>query len=274
MTDKYAVFGNPIVQSKSPLIHNAFAKQAQDPIAYDKQLVEVGGFTSAADTFFAEGGKGLNITMPFKQDAFEYADTLSERAELAGAVNTLAKRADGTIFGDNTDGFGLVFDISERLGWSLRDKNILVLGAGGAVRGVLLPLLQQNPKRLVVANRTAEKARALADLFAPYGKIEGRAYAFAEEERFDVIINGTSASLNGDVPPIDPAILSASPCLYDMVYGAEPTAFMRWASEHDVADIADGIGMLVGQAAESFYIWRGKRPQMDTVIDMLRAQTA
>lgn len=268
--DQYRVFGNPISHSKSPLIHRLFALQTGEPLEYEKQLVELGGFDQAADEFFAEGGKGLNVTVPFKLDAFRYADELTDRARAAGAVNTLAKQIDGRVVGDNTDGVGMVGDIVDHHGWSLTGKRVLVLGAGGAVRGVIQPLLQQQPAQLVVANRTVAKARQLVEDFRDLGQIEGCGFTDLQGKTFDVVINGTSASLAGDLPPLPDDLLGPDALCYDMMYAAEPTVFMAWAAQHNAAKIADGLGMLVGQAAASFYLWRGRLPEVKPVIETLR----
>ena len=273
MTDKYAVFGNPIEHSKSPQIHRQFAEQTGQDLSYSKQLVAEDGFEAAADTFFAEGGKGLNITVPFKQDAYSYAARTTHRARRAGAVNTLSLEADGTVLGDTTDGVGLVSDIVDNLGWQVRHKKVLILGAGGAVRGVLEPLLEQQPQHIVIANRTVDKALQLAKGFAEFGYTLGCGFDMLDEQQFDLIINGTSAGLQGDLPPLPDCLIDsggATAC-YDMLYGAEPTPFMQWATERG-AVVSDGLGMLVGQAAESFALWRDLRPQTAPVIANLRAQ--
>ncbi len=272
--DRYAVFGNPIAHSKSPQIHTLFAQQTAQPMVYNKQLVDVDAFAEAARMFFAAGGCGLNITVPFKLDAYAFANTLSERAQQAGAVNTLKKLPDGSVFGDNTDGAGLLRDITLNLGWHLRDKRVLVIGAGGAVRGVIAPLLAENPQRLVIANRTLAKAESLVQLFntgkaAQASKILRASSLQIHARPFDVVINGTSASLGGEMPDLDPAILAPGACCYDMMYGKELTPFLRWAQENG-ATVADGLGMLVEQAAESFYLWRGIRPQTAPALTALR----
>jgi len=277
MSDRYAVFGNPIAHSKSPQIHAAFAKQTQQDLHYDRQRVEVGNFSAAAAAFFDAGGKGLNITVPFKLDACAFATVLTARAQQAAAVNTLALQSDGTILGDNTDGLGLVADITTNLGWLLRDKKILLLGAGGAVRGVLGPLLLQQPQCIVIANRTAQKALELAATFSSSEKsgfqksMQGCGYEQLGDTAFDVVINGTSASLAGDLPPLPANLLAANACCYDMMYGAKPTVFMQWALQQGAAHVADGLGMLVEQAAEAFTLWRGARPRTAEVIAELRA---
>jgi shikimate dehydrogenase len=269
--DKYAVFGNPIRHSKSPSIHAAFALQCEQQLQYRAVLVELDKFEGACKYFFADGGRGLNITVPFKRDACEFADKLSERARLAGAVNTLRVEEDGSIFGDNTDGIGLVRDMIANLGWTLGSSRILVLGAGGAVRGVLELLLRENPQLLRIVNRTASRAEQLAREFERLGPVEGAGYDSLGGEQFDLIINGTSASLGDDLPPLPDDLLTDKSCCYDMVYGAQPTVFMRWAAQHTAWSVADGLGMLVEQAAESFYLWRGLRPQTGSVIAELRA---
>ncbi|WP_372878196.1 shikimate dehydrogenase [Spongiibacter marinus] len=268
--DQYAVFGNPIKHSRSPQIHAAFAEQTGQALHYRAHKVELGRFAEVASEFFRNGGRGLNITVPFKLDAFEFADELSGRARRAGAVNTLARGEDGRIYGDNTDGVGMVRDINDNLGWSLAGKRILVLGAGGAVRGILGPLLKQRPDELVVANRTLEKAEALAELFAELGPVSGQPFEALPGRQFDLIINGTSASLSGDLPPLPSHILSNEGSAYDMMYGAEPTPFMRWAAAEAAWAVSDGLGMLVEQAAESFCIWRGVRPDTRPVIELIR----
>ncbi len=267
----YAVFGNPISQSKSPQIHHIFARQTDEAISYTKQLVELGDFAEAAREFFELGGRGLNVTVPFKEDAFDYADELSERAKTAGAVNTLALRDDGSVFGDNTDGAGLVWDISQRLGWPLERRRVLMLGAGGAVRGVLLPLMQAGPGELVIANRTESKANQLAETFSGLGNIGACAFqSLSELPAFDVIINGTSASLAGAVPDIPRSSCDAQTKVYDMAYADTLTPFLAWAEDQGCDEFADGFGMLVAQAAESFYLWRGKRPRIEVTIKELR----
>jgi shikimate dehydrogenase len=267
---RYAVMGNPVAQSKSPVIHKLFAHQFGHEIEYTALWVDLDGFHEAVEQFRAEGGKGLNVTVPFKPDAFRVADNLSDRARLAGAVNTLRFEPDGKIFGDNTDGTGLVHDLTKNLGIHLRGRKILVLGAGGAVRGVLGPLLKQNPAMLVIANRTVSKARELAKTFAPFGKVEAVGYDELVGKRFDVVINGTSASLKGEVPPLPVNLFANNAVAYDMMYGDKPTPFLEWAMLHGAATAADGLGMLVEQAAESYLLWRGERPETKHVITALR----
>ena len=274
MTDRYAVMGNPIAHSKSPAIHARFAEQTGQTIDYRAIRVEEGAFPAAVEAFRAEGGHGLNVTVPFKQEAWAAATQRSERAERAGAVNTLRFEADGGLFGDNTDGIGLVRDLTHNHGVALEGQRILILGAGGAVRGVLQPILEHAPAQLFIANRTAARAEELAAAFADAGPVAGGGFdapQLSSGEPFDVVINGTAASLQGDVPPIAPELLARGALCYDMMYAAEPTAFLRWAVANGVVRAVDGLGMLVEQAAESFQIWRGVRPDTAPVIEALRA---
>lgn len=269
--DRYAVFGNPIRHSRSPQIHAAFAAQTQQQLSYRAHLVELGQFDRAAREFFAGGGKGFNITVPFKLDAFAFAQELSGRAKRAGAVNTLALQADGTIYGDNTDGVGLARDITENLGWKLAERRILILGAGGAVRGILEPLLRYQPDLVVIANRTVEKAQQLARSFGDIGEVRACRFEGLAGNQFDIVINATSASLAGELPPLPGDLLNDGCCCYDLMYGAQPTPFMVWAASEMAWAVADGLGMLVEQAAEAFWTWRGVRPKTQPVIEMLRA---
>jgi len=268
--DKYAVFGNPIKHSKSPLIHGLFAEQCEQQMQYRAVRVDLDGFALAAQRFFDSGGAGLNITVPFKQDAFRFAHRLSDRAMRAGAVNTLSRAEDGAIEGDNTDGIGLVRDMIANLGWVVQGLRVLVLGAGGAARGVLEPLLRERPRELLVVNRTPARASQLATEFSDIAPFEGGAYDLIGERQFDLIINATSAGLSGEMPQLPSSLLTERSCCYDMVYGAEPTPFMRWSARHAAWAVADGLGMLVEQAAQSFYIWRQVRPETRPVINQLR----
>lgn len=268
--DHYAVFGNPISQSKSPLIHSLFAVQTKQILAYTRVEPPTNGFNSGITHFFANGAKGANVTAPFKLAAFEFADKLSERATISGAVNTLQKREDGSIFGDNTDGPGLVLDLL-RLNIQLKNKRILLLGAGGAARGVLQPLMLQQPALLVVANRTQSKAAILASLIpSPLLQSSGFDELSSQNTDFDVIINSTSASLTAQLPAVAPSVIAAASYVYDMSYGDKPTVFMQHATSLGVKNVFDGLGMLVGQAAESFLLWRGVRPLVEPVIKTLR----
>lgn len=269
--DKYAVVGNPIQHSKSPQIHQAFAKQFNEVIAYEALLVELDDFEKYLDQFFNEGGKGLNVTVPFKLRAHQYADKLSDCAKLAGAVNTLIKNKDGTITGDNTDGIGLVEDIINNHQTELAGKNVLVLGAGGAVRGILEPLLKQQPKQVTIVNRTAAKITELQTAFSTMAEIKATTYEeLAQHSPYDMIINGTSASLSGDLPPLPDNICSSKTFCYDMMYAASDTAFLHWAKQHHCEKMADGLGMLVGQAAVSYFLWRALKPDTCPVINSLR----
>ena len=266
--DRYAVMGNPIKHSKSPRIHSLFAAQTGERLEYVALEAPLDGFEATLREFFEGGGKGLNITVPFKERAWQEVDIRQPRAEKAGAVNTLFA-LNGELVGDNTDGVGLVQDLTINQGCLLRGRRILVVGAGGAVRGVLGPLLEHQPAELVLANRTRAKAEALAQLFADEGPI--RACEFTElDDAFDLIINGTSASLAGDLPPLPARVIGAETVAYDMMYGAQETPFNRWAREQGAARVIDGLGMLVEQAAEAFFLWRGIRPDTAPVLQRLR----
>ncbi|MCE8010032.1 shikimate dehydrogenase [Billgrantia desiderata] len=272
MTDRYCVFGNPISHSKSPLIHAAFAAQTGEALEYTAIEAPLNDFAGAWQRFVVQGGRGANVTVPFKEEAFRLCDTLSRRAQRAGAVNTLVLGKNGLgndfkIYGDTTDGVGLVRDL-EHHGVALEGARILVLGAGGAVRGVLEPLLATRPARVQVANRTAAKAAALAEDFADLGEIHGGGFDEVSGP-FDLVVNGTSASLSGDLPPLPDDLFAAGATAYDMMYGAEPTVFLCWAEARGARGI-DGLGMLVEQAAESFFLWRNKRPETGPVRDVLR----
>jgi shikimate dehydrogenase len=268
--DRYAVFGNPIAHSKSPLIHRLLAEQTGQEMRYDALLLPLDDFAGQARAFFAQG-RGANVTVPFKEEAFRLADSLTARAQRAGAVNTLSRQADGTLLGDNTDGAGLVRDLTVNAGYALAGRRVLLLGAGGAVRGVLQPLLMQAPGELVIANRTASRAEQLAAAFADLGPLRAAAFD-ALRGPFDLIVNGTSASLAGELPPLTDGLVEAGRTLcYDMMYGREPTAFCRWASGHG-ARAVDGLGMLVEQAAEAFHLWRGVRPDSASVLERLRRE--
>jgi shikimate dehydrogenase len=267
MPDRYAVIGNPIAHSKSPDIHAAFARQTGQDMRYERLLAPLEGFGATLREFIAQGGRGANVTVPFKLDAHALSTRLSARAEAAGAVNTLIVDGD-TVTGDNTDGYGLVADITVNAGMALAGKRILLLGAGGAARGVILPLLQQEPQELVIANRTLEKAEELARRFGAAGSLHACRFD-ALGTGFDLVVNATSASLSSELPPLRPAIFGAHCLAYDMMYGKEPTVFMRFADECGAA-ARDGLGMLVEQAAESFRLWRGVKPETGAVLAQLR----
>lgn len=268
----YAVMGNPVAHSKSPRIHALFAAQTGQRLQYIAIQVDPGGFEQAVSSFVANGGSGLNVTVPFKPQAWDLVDERSERAALAGAVNTIAVRAQGRLYGDNTDGSGLVSDLTGNLGAVIAGRRLLLLGAGGAARGVLGPLLAQAPAALFIANRTADRAAELAQAFGGFGPVRGGGYDDLRGEVFDLVINATSASLQGEVPPLPDGLLAPDAWCYDMMYGPKPTPFMAWARRHGAARVSDGLGMLVEQAAESFMLWRGVRPQTTPVIATLREE--
>ncbi|MCX8085476.1 MAG: shikimate dehydrogenase [Rhodocyclaceae bacterium] len=269
MPDRYAVFGNPIAHSKSPRIHALFAAQTGEDISYEAILAPLDGFAAAVHAFAAAGGKGANVTVPFKEEAFRLATTLTPRAQAAGAVNTLSF-AEDAILGDNTDGAGLVRDLQANLGFDLAGRRILLLGAGGAARGVMLPLLEAGPASLVIANRTEEKAFRLALEFAGKADIlpEGCGFAALAGREFDLVINATSTGLSDIALPLPPRLFAPRALAYEMVYGRE-TPFMKTAREQG-ARVADGLGMLVEQAAESFRLWRGVRPATAPVLAALK----
>ena len=271
MTDRYCVFGNPIAHSKSPAIHTLFAASSDQHLTYEALLAPLDGFANTVRDFVAAGGRGANVTVPFKEEAFRLCDRLSLRAERAGAVNTLVFEGK-EIFGDNTDGAGLVRDITENLGFSLSGKRILLLGAGGAARGVILPLLAADPASLFIANRSAEKAEVLAALFAGSVTVDGGNVAKIAGKSFDLVINATSASLSGEILPLPAGVFAAGSLAYDMMYGKGDTVFMAQARQLGAAQCADGLGMLVEQAAEAFTLWRGVRPETQPVLASLRAQ--
>lgn len=271
MTDRYAVFGNPIKHSKSPQIHAAFASSTDQDLTYEAICVPEDNFEGYVSDFLSGDGRGLNITIPFKQEAWALAEVRSPRAELAGAVNTLYRDEQGRLCGDNTDGVGMVRDIVRNNGGTIEGKKVLILGAGGAVRGVLQPVLEQKPELLVIANRTASKAEELAGLVTDLGNVSGGGYDELAGQSFDLIINGTAASLQGEIPPLPANVLAQGAWCYDMMYAAEPTAFCVWATEQGAEKSIDGLGMLVEQAAESFRIWRGLDPDSKTVISDIRA---
>lgn len=269
MTDRYAVIGNPIEHSKSPLIHQLFAAQSGQDMTYERMLGNREDFSGDVQRFIDAGGRGLNVTVPFKEQAFDLADSLSERARQAGAVNTLLFEA-GRIRGDNTDGEGLVRDLGCNQGFNFAASRILLLGAGGASRGVLFPLLAESPASITLANRTASKALELAAR-AGDPRVRGCGLDQLTGQQFDLVINGTAAGLGGEVPAIDAGCLSPGGWTYDMMYGSEPTAFVLWGQAHGAARALDGLGMLVEQAAESFRLWRGVTPDTEAVISALRA---
>jgi len=271
MSDLYAVFGNPIAHSKSPFIHAAFAAQTGVDLVYQARLAPIDDFPGALAAFVAEGGRGANVTVPFKEQAFRLCDELTPRAARAGAVNTLSIGG-ARVIGDNTDGAGLVADIVGNLGIALHAKRILLLGAGGAARGVIEPLLEAGAGDLVVANRSADKAVALASAFADLAPVTGGSFGELAGREFDVVINATAASLAGERLPLPAGIFAPGALAYDMMYGKGETPFLAQARVAGAAHCADGLGMLVGQAAEAFAVWRGVRPETAPVLAALRAQ--
>jgi shikimate dehydrogenase len=268
--DRYAVIGNPVAHSKSPQIHTLFAEQTGQTLVYTAERADSGQFAPTAKNFFQHHGRGLNITVPFKEEAWSFATQRSDRAQRAGAVNTLKLLPDGSVYGDTTDGVGLVRDLKQNHGIPIKDRSVLIIGAGGAVRGVLEALLEQRPARLLISNRTRHKAVQLAKDFSDLGNIAGCGLNELSQHSFDIVINGTSASLKGDLPALPDTIFNEHACSYDMMYAAQPTAFMQWSREHGAQQVLDGLGMLVEQAAESFYLWRGVRPQTKPVIEHIR----
>lgn len=270
--ERYAVFGDPVKHSKSPRIHTLFAEQTGQTLQYHAQHVLAGDFQTAVAVFFAEGGKGINCTLPLKELAWAYATTKTERAQCAKAVNTLSLQTDGSLLGDNTDGCGLIRDLTCNLGLQLAATKILILGAGGAARGIIAPLLAEQAECVVVANRTPEKATTLAEDFRVFGAINGCGFAELQAQQFDLIINATSASLTGQLPPLPADILTKQGYCYDLAYADSPTAFVRWGLENNASKSVDGLGMLIEQAAEAFYIWRGVRPLTQPVIDLFASE--
>lgn len=274
MTDRYAVIGNPIEHSKSPAIHAAFARQTHQQMEYSRILGALDDFAGDVRSFVAAGGRGLNVTVPFKEQAWALLADRSARARAAGAVNTIIVLDGGMLRGDNTDGVGLLRDLTENHGFAPAGKRILLLGAGGAARGVLQPLLDSGPAELVIANRTASKAVGLAEGHGTAGgaMLRGCGLDGLVGARFDLIINATSSGLEGGVPDIPGDCLADGGWAYDMLYADSQTPFCRWANEHGASRAMDGLGMLVEQAAESFLLWRGVRPRTGPVIDMLRGR--
>lgn len=268
--DRYVVLGNPIAHSKSPLIHRLFAEQTQQNMDYQAVFVPLDGFEQTVTALFAKGIQGCNITIPFKQNAWNFAHELSPYAQTAGALNTLMICPDQRIYGHNTDGLGMMRDLRVNKQVAIQGKKVLVLGAGGAVRGIIQPLLEAEPAYVLLANRTASTALELARDFKNLGELQGLGLE-AITGSFDLIINGTAASLQGGMPPLPVACLAEGGVCYDMMYGNEPSPFMRWAYENHAAQVFDGIGMLIEQAAEAFELWRGIRPDTQPVFAALKA---
>jgi shikimate dehydrogenase len=267
--DEYGVFGHPVNHSLSPFIHGLFARQTGQLMSYRPYDVAPEDFATRVAEFFAQGGRGLNVTLPHKIAAVEVAATLTARAAHAAAVNTLAIKGDG-ILGDNTDGAGLVRDLCDNLGLVITNRRILVIGAGGATRGILAPLLGLSPALVVIANRTLARAEALAVAFSDLGATQAVAFEYIEPAPFDFVINATSASLSGDMPPFPPEVIGTETVCYDLAYGRSATAFVQWARAQGCAQALQGLGMLVEQAAESFRLWRGVRPATGAVLEVLR----
>ncbi len=266
-TDKYAVLGNPIEHSMSPLLHEFFAQKTGQDLSYGRILVETGTFEKTVRDFFKNGGRGCNVTVPCKLDAYKLADSLSDYAKAAGAVNTLKVMEDGSIYGDNTDGRGLVYDL-KRLSCPLADARILIIGAGGAAKGILLPILNEAPKEIVIANRTVSKAQSLSSLYPD--KVKGCGFDELEGS-FDLIINASSTSLSGELPPIKDEIIEKAQAVYDLMYSKTAlTTFTQKALSLNVPKVSDGFGMLIGQAILSFELWRGVKPDFDSAIKKFR----
>ena len=274
MTDRYVVIGHPIAHSQSPRIHAMFAAQTGQDITYEKLLAPVDGFAESVKAFIDEGGRGANVTLPFKLEAYELADEVSERAHHARAANTLSFSGE-QISADNTDGIGLVRDIEINLDFDLKDKRVLLMGAGGAARGVLLPLLEASPARLIIANRTPERAIELAQsakhqAAAAHTDVSACGFGALSGQHFELVINATSSSLSDELPPLPDDLFATGALAYDMMYGKGLTSFLAYAEARNVERLADGLGMLVEQAAESFLIWRGVRPDTQPVMLALR----
>ncbi|MGL5967214.1 MAG: shikimate dehydrogenase [Kluyvera sp.] len=268
--ESYVVFGNPIAHSKSPFIHEQFAQQLQICHPYGRMLAPLDQFTATLDAFFKQGGKGANVTVPFKEEAFARADELTERAALAGAVNTLKRLDDGRILGDNTDGIGLLSDL-ERLKLIKPGYRVLLVGAGGAARGVLLPLLSLDCS-VTVTNRTHARAQTLAELFSHTGSVSALPMSELEGHKFDLIINATSSGIAGEMLPLPASLVNAHVCCYDMFYQKGNTAFLAWCAEQGAKHYADGLGMLVGQAAHAVLLWHGVLPDVEPVIESLKRE--
>jgi shikimate dehydrogenase len=268
--DSYAVVGFPVSHSKSPMIHAMFAEQTEQALTYSRLEVPPAQFRETVEAFFAGGGKGLNITVPHKESAWEMVDWRAPDADKAGAVNTLYRLPDGRLAGANTDGVGLVRDIEHNHSCSLENTTVLILGAGGAVRGLLPRLIAAKPRHIIIANRTVSKAQALETLFADQFSITACSYDSLQGLGPDWIINGSSAGLHGDMPDLPATLVTNKTCCYDMVYAPGGTVFQRWAQQSGASRALDGTGMLVEQAAESFYIWRGIRPETGPVLQALR----
>ncbi len=272
--DQYAVIGNPIEHSKSPDIHLLFADQTGEQLHYEKMLVDEGKFSHVAAKFFADGGKGLNVTVPFKNDACEFVDELTDYATHAGAVNTIYIGKNNKLIGDNTDGIGLLRDLKKTHRIQIENKKVLIIGAGGATQGIVEPLLNEQPDQLLIANRTASKAEVIAEQFITFGEINSCALNEIPKHSFDIVLHATSAGLQGQNITLPNEIISSDSCCYDLLYGDEDTPFMQWAKQCNAGKVVDGFGMLLEQAAEAFYIWRGKRPDTAMALHYFRPETS
>jgi shikimate dehydrogenase len=270
--DRYAVIGHPIAHSRSPQIQALFAHQTQQNMIYDAIDVAAEKLAAQVADFFASGGRGLNVTVPHKEAVIACCASVSARVRIAGAANTIVRAPTGELTADNTDGAGLVRDLTHNLRIVVQARRVLLLGAGGAARGVLAPLLELMPRELVIANRNAERAHALASAFTALGTVRGSGFAQLAGTHFDLIVNATAASLQGEAPPLPPSVLGAGTVCYDLFYAGDATRFTHWALEHGAAQAHMGLGMLVEQAAESFYLWRGVRPDTAPVLAALAAQ--
>jgi shikimate dehydrogenase len=270
--DRYAVIGFPVAHSRSPFIHARFAAQTGQALEYGTLEAAPEQFESVVREFFGAGGKGLNVTVPHKEAAFRLADELTPRARRAQAVNTLALSKQGGLLGDNTDGAGLARDLLNNQRITIAGRRLLLLGAGGAARGVLAPLLGLRPSELTIANRNLQRAQELVAQFADVGPLHAVGYTALGNEPFDIVINATAASLAGQLPPLPPGVVNARSICYDLAYSREDTPFVRWAHDRGVARAVMGLGMLVEQAAESFYLWRGVRPDTASVLSALTAE--
>lgn len=258
--DQYAVIGNPIEHSKSPDIHLLFADQTGEQLNYEKILADEDKFSQVVSEFFTNGGKGLNVTVPFKNDACEFVDELTEYAKNAGAVNTIFKNEHGKYIGANTDGIGLLRDLKKTLRIPIANKKILIVGAGGATQGIVEPLLNENPAELIIANRTVNKADTIAEQFKDFGNVKSCALNEIPNQPFDLVLHATSAGLQGNNVELPVEIIGPNTCCYDLLYSEQDTPFMQWARSHNAEKVVDGFGMLLEQAAEAFYLWRGMRP--------------
>ncbi len=274
VTDRYAVIGNPIAHSLSPEIHLLFAEQTNERITYEKLFAPPGDFARITVRFFANEGRGLNVTVPFKREACGFVDQTTQFAENSGAVNTILLQEDGTYLGANTDGIGLLRDLKKSLHLQVQDRSVLILGAGGATRGIVEPLLREQPAELLIANRTPDRAETIAAMFRHVGRVRSCALDEIPVRPYDLILHATSAPLQNSRLTLPGGIVSPNTCCYDLMYGKDVTSFMRWALAQNAGRVVDGFGMLLEQAAESFFLWRGKRPDTDMARKCLRPDPA